>query len=162
MEIEKGGYNGSTALCNWTMDADNGRGHNAKLYERKVVDDNVGMLDEELSQMPPRDGWTKQWDCKYNLREGATFVRWIEGVDPDPSTWDNDLDNDLSDCDGAPTVPQGGVGGGVVGGGGDGVGEDPLSQCFKDTTASTLVMAECAPDGSDEMALLLDEFQVLK
>jgi hypothetical protein len=61
-----------------------------------------------------------------------------------------------------PTVPQGGVGGGVVGGGGDGVGEDPLSQCFKDTTASTLVMAECAPDGSDEMALLLDEFQVLK
>ena len=46
MEIAKGGYNGSTALCHWTMDADNGRGLNAKLYERKVVDDNVGLLDE--------------------------------------------------------------------------------------------------------------------
>ena len=46
MEIAKGGSNGSTALCHWTMDADNGRGLNAKLYERKVVDDNVGLLDE--------------------------------------------------------------------------------------------------------------------
>ena len=53
----------------------------------------------------------------------------------------------------------GGVGG-VGGGGGDGVGEDPLSQCFKDRTASTLEMAECAPDGSDERTLLLDEVQV--
>ena len=37
--------------------------------------------------MPPMDGWTKQWDCRQNLQEGVTFRRWIEGVDPPPSTW---------------------------------------------------------------------------